>query len=155
MDLPSLLPPCPPCSPLCPPCSFPTMCARVSIPLMLSSGKARTWVLGGGLKELQSLDKPGNVLAGSVGSSPPLLPPACVSSVTVAGRLQCEGAFPSQLQCWAQASGTISLWNGRTGVTAGWPCMEHLLWSGKFPGRAGIPCLWNPIPCVVLRHTEM
>lgn len=108
-----------------------------------------------GLKELQSPHKAGNVPAGSVCSSPSLLPPACVSSVTVPGGLQCEGyiqlpaAFPSQLQ----ASGTIRFveWQDRGSlaeVTAEWPCMEHLPSSGKLPGRAGISCLWNSIPCV-------
>lgn len=119
---------------------------------MLSAGKARSWALSGvhvGLKEMQSPDKPGNVLAGSICSSLPLLPPACVSSVTVAGRLQYEGhiqlpaAFPSQLQCWAQDSGAIeSVERQDRGllavVTAGWQCMEHLPRSGKFPGRTGI-----------------
>lgn len=65
-----------------------------------------------GLKELQSPEKLGNVLAGS--SSPPLLPPAHVSSVTVAGRLQCEGQIPAAFPSWKV--GPSDLWDGRTGV---------------------------------------
>lgn len=123
--MPSLLPPCPPISLRallvpsvpslfhpCPPCSLHAplhVCARMSVSLMLSAGKARSWALSGlpiVLKELLSPNKPGKVPAGSVCSSPPLLPPARVSSVTVAGRLQHEGhiqlpaAFPSQLRSW-------------------------------------------------------
>lgn len=117
LDLPSLLhalfaPSVLSLLPLCPPCSLHAplhVCARMSISLILSAGKARSWVLSGlhvVLKELLNPNKLSKVLAGSVCSSPPLLPPACVSSVPVAGRLQHEGhiqlpaAFPSQLQCW-------------------------------------------------------
>lgn len=87
-----------------------------------------------GLKELQSPDKLGNVPAGS--SSPPLLPPAHVSSVTVAGRLQCEGQIPAAFPSWKV--GPSGLWDGRTRVYWQGSCMEHLSWSGKFPGRAGM-----------------
>lgn len=118
-----------------------------------------------GLKEMQSPDKPGNVLAGSICSSLPLLPPACVSSVTVAGRLQYEGhiqlpaAFPSQLQCWAQDSGAIeSVERQDRGLLAvvtaggmhGTPAQVR-----EIPWKNRNYHVWNPIPCLVFRHMEM
>lgn len=171
LSMPSLFPPCPPWSlhallgPSMPPCH---VCARPSISLMLSAGKVKNWLLSGlhvYLKELLNPNKPGKVPAGSVCSFPPLLPPGCVSSVPVAGRLQREchiqlpAAFPSQLHLGPRPLGTSSPWNSRTGFIGSDLCRVAmhgtLPWSRKLPGRAGVSCLWDPIPCLVSTHMEM